>query len=190
MEMELSRHNWAAFTGRGADTARLPVCIRELFTTTDPEVSARVAEFIARCACGDQLLADVSPATAAALVHGIWTCRGPGRDDALDILAEIAGARVSTIEPDAYGIVSEADCMSEIARGLPIYVEILENGQGRIRAACIDLIYACGRDDPWTRERAKFYLRTALDLPGLAEFHDLLLNSLTDLDAADGSPGR
>lgn len=35
MEIELSRHDWPSFTGRGTDTAPLPAQIRRLFTTTD-----------------------------------------------------------------------------------------------------------------------------------------------------------
>ena len=188
MEMELARHDWAAFTGRGSDTAQLPGYIRRLFTTTDPQEATHVGQFIAHCASGDQLLADASPAIAAALVHGIWTCSGPGRDTALDILADLAGAQVSDVEPDAYGVVSEADCMVEIVRGLPVYAEVLEHGDGPVLGACIDLIYVCGLADPWTRDRARFYLRTVLGLPRFVGYRDLLNNCLAELDAADQPP--
>jgi hypothetical protein len=179
MELELRRHDWAAFTGRGVATEELPERIRELFTSTDPAVVKRAAGFVGLCAADDDLLADVSPAIAAVLVHGLWAGGGPGRDEAIVILVDIARARVSDVEPEAYGFVSEADCMVEIARAFPVYAEILEHGKGAIRDTCVDLIFACGVHDPWIRDRARFYLRAAMHRSGRAA------SRLADLDAAD-----
>ena len=189
MELELRRHDWAAFTGRGVATEDLPERIRELFTGTDPTVVKRAAEFIWQCAADDDLLADVSPAIAATLVHGLWAGDGPGRDEAISILADIARARVSDVEPDAYGFVSEADCMAEITRALPVYAEILEHGKGAIRDTCVDLIFACGVYDPWIRDRARFYLRAAMHRSGLTASHTLLRDRLAALDAVPGTAG-
>ena len=180
MELELARHDWAAFTGRGAATEHLPRALRHLFAATDPDAARHDAEYIRHCAADDGLLADASPAIAAALVHGIWTSAGPGRDEALDILTDIARARVSDVEPDAYGIVSEADCMAEIARGLPVYAEILEVGEGPVDA-CVDLIFTCGDHDPWTRDRAISYFTQALALHRLRSHHAQLRTCLTEL---------
>ncbi|GAA1032573.1 hypothetical protein GCM10009557_31500 [Virgisporangium ochraceum] len=181
MELELARHDWAVFTGGVAATEHLPRALRHLFAATDADAVRHHAEYIRHCAADDGLLADVSPAIAAALVHGIWTGASPGRDEALDILTDIAHARVSDLEPDAYGIVSEADCMAEIARGLPVYAEILEVGEGPVDA-CVDLIFTCGDHDPWTRDRAISYFTQALALHRLRSHHDQLRACLTELE--------
>jgi hypothetical protein len=100
----------------------------------------------------------------------------------LGLLADLASADVDESDPTVFGAVTKGQCLAEIYREFPVYVEILESGM-RIhsRTACIEPILMCGLSDMTLRSRSICLLRAALALQGLAEHRDVIRSSIEEL---------
>ncbi|SDG99224.1 hypothetical protein SAMN05216553_114112 [Lentzea fradiae] len=133
------------------------------------------------------LLSQVSPALASALVHGLWHRGEHSEDLILGLLADIAGGFVDERDSTAFGEVSVEDCLREVCRGYPAYVEILETGvNADSRTACIDLIVQCGLADSGLRDRSIFFLVEAVRRADLAQYRSVIEDSLNEPRAVEG----
>ncbi|NYI06672.1 hypothetical protein [Allostreptomyces psammosilenae] len=183
MENEIGRHDWPSLQGVAGDARALGPALHALLGADGREAALDAARRVERVIDGQGLLCEASEAVASCLVHGLWSRSQHNEDLILGILSDISAGTVDDTDPECYGPVSVDRCMSEICRGFPAYVEILENGvKSESRRACIDLILMCGLRCEEMRERALHHLRSVLRLDGIEDFQALLQASLKELE--------
>ncbi|WP_156077478.1 hypothetical protein [Saccharothrix sp. NRRL B-16314] len=131
----------------------------------------------------NELLSEAAPAVASSLVHALWCCSPLAEDIILGLLADISGGEVDERDPLVYGMVSAEKCLKEVRLGFPAYVEILETGENvHSRSACVDLIFMCGISSGDLRQRAVYFLRSALRCSEFVEQRQVIESSLSELE--------
>lgn len=182
MEFELKRHAWSELQGTAGEVGMLSSAIPELVSAQSRQQAERAHSQIERFVFSNGLLSQASPALASALVHGLWHRSEHSEDLVLGLLADIAGGFIDERDPTAYGEVSVEECLREVCRAYPVYVEVLETGVNPdSRTACIDLILQCGLADRYLRGRSIFFLSEASKSEHLAMHRTVIENSLSDL---------
>jgi hypothetical protein len=181
MEVELARHDWDSLRTFAGNGSGLPNAIRALVRAQSRDEAEHAYRRLDNVIQGR--LSQSSSAVASCLVHGLFVATDVGRDFILDLLAEISGGYDDHVDEELVGPVSRQDCMREIARGFPLYCEVLEAGGN---PSSIDLILMCGHADPQLRGRAAYVLGAALTNRAVAKYHQLIATSLAELKDVDG----
>lgn len=188
VKRELERHDWPALPGAVDGVRGLPRALQDLCAATDREAALKAARRVEYALPGLGQLSEASSAVASSLVHGLRNCSEHALDLVLGILSDIAFG----FEPEeaVYGSASLDDCRYEIRFGFPVYIEVLESrAPVDVRTACIDLILMCGTYDPRLRERAVYFLETALQEPALEGHRGAIESSIAELAQLVGDNG-
>lgn len=181
MEIELARHDWARLRSFG-DSAALPEAIRALARSVDQESALAAYWRIDGVALVDGCLTEAAAAVTPAIVQSLSRISAVALPHALELLTQISGGYVHEPESQGLGPVTLAGCVKDIALAFPLICELLESMDDvQVRSSCIDLIMGCGLYVEDLRERAKYVLSSALNLPNIEPCRRLIENSLAEL---------
>ncbi|WP_437951431.1 hypothetical protein WME98_11795 [Sorangium sp. So ce296] len=157
MIWEIERHDWSKLRAEGS-ASQIPHAIRELqAAATEPEALAAYWKIDNTIVVQGQVY-QAALAAVPCLLGVLLRCTDAARRHVLELLVQIGSGEVAACEIE----LGEADlvqrCLREIARGLPIYVDIIEHTANADECAfCVDLLgLSCGADHS-LRERILWY---------------------------------
>ncbi|MBK9261264.1 MAG: hypothetical protein IPM54_15840 [Polyangiaceae bacterium] len=155
MSWELECYDWSRLEADGGASG-VPSAIKALESATTNEVALAAYWKIDNTVVVQGAVYPAALPTVRCLLVSLLRSTAIARPHILELLVQIGAGEAAIVEASNSDIVQR--CLVEIARGLPIYMDILERSvNSDERAFCVDLIGLCCRVDPSLRERVGWY---------------------------------
>jgi hypothetical protein len=157
MIWEIERYDWSKLRPEGS-ASQVPHALRELqLAATESEALAAYWKIDNTIVVQGQVY-QAALAAVPCLLGVLLRCTDAARRHVLELLVQIGSGEAAACEIE----LDEADlvqrCLQEIARGLPIYADILEHTVDADECAfCVDLLGLSCRADCGLRERVLWY---------------------------------
>lgn len=98
-------------------------------------------------------------ASIPCLLGCLLRCTAVARPQVLELLVQIGGGEAADTEVEVGNTRLLVECLKEIARGFPLYVDILEHSKNpNERTFCVDLLGLSARADSSLRNRVVRFL--------------------------------
>ena len=176
MIWEIERHNWLGL--RAWESAMdVPRAMRQLIESDCDEKSRVGFELINNNVVVHGKLYEAAPATAGCLVIALGKCSDIARINILELLNDLCTLNTS----DPMGESLYHKCISEVRKGIAIYLQLLQYGTVAEREQCVDLLSECAGSDQTLVEQVLWYFAKVRKLhlaPGLDERIDQALETL------------
>ena len=155
MSWELEYHNWSQLEAAGG-ASKVPEAITALEAATTNEAALAAYWKIDNTVVVQGAVYPAALPTVRSLLIGLARSTVVARPHILELLVQIGGGEPAQVAASNADIVHR--CLVEIARGVPIYMDILERSiNSDERAFCVDLLGFCCRVDTSLRERVRWY---------------------------------
>ncbi|WP_437290964.1 hypothetical protein [Sorangium sp. So ce406] len=165
MKLEILRHDWSALRAAGG-AGHIPRALQDLESASREDEASNAYWKIDNCVVLQGHVHQAALATVSCLLVTLLRCTDVARRHVLELLVQIGSGEPAPSEL-ALGESDVVDrCLAEIARGVPIYVDILERSRdAHERNSCIDLLGLSCAADSGLRDRVRWYMRTILSEP-------------------------
>ncbi|WP_148314442.1 hypothetical protein [Sorangium cellulosum] len=183
MSWEVLRHDWSSLRAEGG-AEHLPRALQELesASTEDEALSAywRIDNYVVV----QGRVYEAALAVVSCLLGTLLRCTDVSRRHVLELLVQIGGGEPAHSEIDLGEADLVARCRKEIARGFPVYVNVLERTEDDDEQGfCVDLLGLSCMADSCLRERVQWYYKMLLSRPvgkGMPELVSSWLEEIGD----------
>jgi hypothetical protein len=161
---EAERYDWSALRASGSARG-VPDAIRALQMAASEQEAERAYWRIDNTVVVQGALFEAALPTAACVVGVLPRCSEAARSWVLELLVQIGAGEPAPSEVEAQNVDLQKLCVRELARGVALYFDLLENGDDTLRASCVDLLGICAREDTSLSVRVRWHLERLLAEP-------------------------
>jgi hypothetical protein len=154
---EVERYDWSALRASGSARG-VPDAIRALQVAASEQEAERAYWRIDNTVVVQGALFEAALPTAACVVGVLPRCSEAARSWVLELLVQLGGGEPAPSEVQVGNVDLQKLCVRELARGVALYFDLLENDDDALRASCVDLLGICAREDASLRIRVCWYL--------------------------------
>lgn len=155
---EADRHNWSALRAAGSASGIPRAIISLQSAASKDDADAAYWQIDNTVTVHGSVYESALPTTACLLIS-LASCTDAARPRILELLVQIGAGEPADVEIGAENSNIVAACLQEIARGVPIFVNILERSlDSDERSSCVDLLGLCCRAEPFTARQSSIVL--------------------------------
>ena len=160
MSWEIGRHDWSLLRAAGSASG-IPRAIMSLQSAISVNDATAAYWQIDNTVTVQGAVYEAALAAASCLLVSLVSCTEAARPQILELLVQIGAGEPADVEVEAGNFNIVPACLEEIARGVPIFVSVLERSHSSDeRSSCVDLLGLCCRVDSSLRARVKSYFET------------------------------
>jgi hypothetical protein len=161
MIWEVERHNWEYLRAAGS-AILVPDALHALGRAESADEARDAYWRIDNVVVVQGSLFQAAPAATACLTSILPRCSPVARTRVLELLVQLGSGTPDPSEITAGNTGLTEACVGEIAKGIALYLHLLESGNDDERGYCVDLLGLCARHDKSLQRLACWYVERLL----------------------------